>query len=154
MIIVLWLHDLCCYMQLTWPCKTNICNTGSYSKRPFIILSQCTPKKSLLDKMQHTALQQFGDISKLNSQADRLVMMWNTIIQFNHSTVQFIVDSIVMICDQDRVFFCSDESVQVQLPLHYCSIFSPSRISSMQYYTFLYLELLGSCLAKLQTPNG
>ncbi len=70
MIIVLWQHDHCCYMQLTWPCKTNICNRGSYYKRPFIILSQCTPKKSLLDKMQHTALQQFGDISKLNSQAD------------------------------------------------------------------------------------
>jgi hypothetical protein len=38
--------------------------------RDLLLSYQCTPKKFLLDKTQHTALQQFRDISKLNSQAD------------------------------------------------------------------------------------
>jgi hypothetical protein len=66
--------------------------------------------------MQHTALQQFRDIGKLNSEADLYWRQTCNAVKYHH-TVQSLTSTvycqfkIVMICDQDRVFFCSE-------PLH------------------------------------
>lgn len=125
------------YRQAAFPCSTIIISGGNAASRWWIVYSSCVNAKSTTYLYCHHGRCLIS-----------VPFAWPIL-----STALSRLATLAFM-DPSQSRHNKDESVQVQLPLHYCNIFSPSRISSMQYYTFLYLELLGSCLAKLQNPNG